>query len=185
MDAAVMGGSMTTLLRTIVNPAFILDGDGRLLDVNQAARPLFEPGALFLVAEGQVEPVDRALGSLWQMLKWRASRGLDATASLKAGEAPIKVTLLSLSAQETLALLPPVESGQSDLTLLMHFSKRHRLTAAETDVMVRLAAGSSACDIARVRCTSEATVRSQIRSLLIKTQTRSIRLLIALALKLK
>lgn len=178
------GVSVGTLLKAIVNPAFVVDVDDRLIAANEAAQLLFGPNALFSVASGQVEPVDSTCRSLWRMLKWRSMHGFEASGSMRDGEERNRVTLLSLSAREVLALLPPAESQADGSSVFMQFGRRYGITAAESDVLVRLAAGDAAEDIARFRGRSVATVRTQIRALLMKTNTRSIRSLIALALKL-
>ena len=156
--------------------------DARLLHATRTARQvLARPGALAL-ADGRLLAADP-----------EQQKGL--VHALVRGAAGLR-SLLTLADREdrslTLAVVPlRSESGQParvalvlsrpsvcDALMLCFFARSHGLTGAEEQVLAILCQGYSAPQAAAQLKVAVSTVRSHVRSLCAKTQTRSVRALV-------
>lgn len=168
-------------------PLLLLGADGSLQLANLAARQLLRQGApLKLSTQGLLVPTDtkhrdafqRALqaavaGAGPQLLHWPAGKGrISASLSRLAGETPETpggpTLLLALGAR------PGSASAGASGSNLRAYAEQHRLSAAETRVLQRLALGESSTHAALALGVAAATVRSQTLSLRRKTGHASV-----------
>jgi DNA-binding CsgD family transcriptional regulator len=152
-------------------PLLVLAPDGTPVLANAAARrALQQPRGGLRVEGAQVVPVaDDAVP------RWR-----HALRAAAAGESVLVRPIASLSCA-------PAAHGEGRVVCVLEggdalvasraaaYARMHGLTASESQVLARLAAGESVKRIASSRGSSEATVRSQVKTILAKTGRHSIR----------
>lgn len=158
----------------------LLTAGGALIHANDAARALLARGDLFCLREGRPMPADAN-----QCRRWRAL--LDACAGNR------RALELFVTSRETLSVAV-VSVGQAHQSCgsptvlatfgrqrtcepisLNAFARASRLSATETKVLASLAASRSPSEIASEHSVSISTIRTQIKQVLAKTGSRSIR----------
>ncbi len=175
---SLLPASLTDRLRAEPQATVIVDGDGMVRGLNDAARQVFEleegghfadlpfdPDTMMVLRE-RVDGLSQDDAAVRQPLILRAWRGDARHASI------ISLTRwITGSAQRLLVIRTIDFAWPAHLTALVQGA--FGLTRAEATVMRLLAEGNSANDIARLRRASIATVRSQIRAIYAKTSTRN------------
>ncbi|MFM1989736.1 MAG: hypothetical protein RJA99_2693 [Pseudomonadota bacterium] len=161
----------------------LMTASGRLLQSNEIASSLLAAGrGLRLVGEHVVGVGDSAQ-SRWMAALRDAHRGIRRLVLVGEGEAALPIAvcpLVGASGGAGDAPPPPLlamsaRRGNCEELSIQAFGREHRLTPAEIEVLSRLMAGASPQSIAFALGRSESTVRTQVRAILGKTATRSIR----------
>lgn len=175
-------------LDQLAQGVLVLDQAGALLHANPMAEALARPGGclrLALSGVTAVHPMDRT--AFAAAIADAAHGGPGATLLLHpSGEAlpvaalvaPLPARPEAASARAVLILLRPLAPGRLPPEAM---ARLFGLTLAEADVAVRLAAGATAEEVAAARGVGVGTVRGQVRDILAKTGTETLRSLSALA----
>lgn len=175
---SLLPASLTDRLRAEPQATVIVDGDGTVRALNDAARQVldveegghcadlsFDPDTMTVLRE-RVEGLSQDDASVRQPLILRAWRGDARQSSI------ISLTCWTTGSAQRLLVVRTIDfAWPAHLTELVQSA--FALTRAEATVMRLLAEGNSANDIARLRRASIATVRSQIRAIYAKTSTRN------------
>lgn len=184
-------GLASPLLRRLVDAldfgVLLLEPCGRLLFANRPAREALAAGDLLRIDGGRL------------MLHGAAAQHalVTALANAAAGESRllcvgggVPTTKLALAPWDrgrdgTPVLLGTLQTGErSDWPALRAFARERHLTASEAVVLQMLVLGDQPHQIAARRGSSESTVRTQIKALLEKTGTHSMRELVVEVLHL-
>jgi DNA-binding CsgD family transcriptional regulator len=151
----------------------ILDEGGRLVHANAAGRALVASGDLLTVRDGMVRPWDRAGAAAFQALA--EGRGPDDVRLARRDGGHAILSGLPLGRGRR-----PGGAGRTALFIQGRAAapnaaeivgRTYRLTAAELRVLLGLAEGLTPQDIAGRWGIAPSTVRSQLRSLFVKTGT--------------
>lgn len=167
------------LVDAIENPALLVEDDGWVRAANRAAAMLLAPGGPLRMRSGRLEPANPGLVPGWTSLLSDVLRDGRADARLTDADGPLAVRVLHIGSGRLLVLLPTSGGGPRPAPdPVERIAREAGLSGSERAVLRKLLEGHSVRDIAAARATSESTVRSQIRSLLGKTGTTSIRRLL-------
>lgn len=163
----------------------LLDAKGCIWHVNHLARAEIGAGQVLHVEDGQL--CTRAPGKnadLQQAIR-RAGQGARSMIVLRSSTQPdqpaCELALVPMGHPlEALGSALPVLAITSRQTLcepisIQFFAQAHGLTTAEKNVLMALSQGLEVEEIAQKRGISEATVRTQVKQLRVKTQCGSIR----------
>jgi DNA-binding CsgD family transcriptional regulator len=180
---AVLPGA---LLDRVPIGMLLLVADGRLVWANVAARAAIAVESSELRVDGdRVLPRDPSYGAAWRTALAAAAEG--GTAMLRRhGSLPRPAIVLArwrgapVAARVVCTL--PAWDGHEQETLRV-YARTHGLSPSETDVLIGLARGASPKGLAQRRGSSEGTVRSQVKSILLKTGHHGIRALVVDALR--
>ena len=172
------------LVESMANPAFVTDPSGTILAGNSASRlAATRHDGVLLQVHGVLQPSNSLLAGRWaELLQTAATEGA-ARIELDAGEAHMQVTAVGLGDDRlVIAISPPlpVLIGEDPVDRCVRESA---LTHSEEQVLRLLLEGASVRTIAESRGTRLPTVRAQVRALLVKTNTHSIRELVARTLR--
>lgn len=167
--------AVTDLLAT---PMLLIGDAGRLCFANRAASDQLDSCVgLCLTDEGQVEAVDHSHREAWKSGLADARLGARVLLHWRLGAAPFSASLCALPPKpgdtpgtQVLVLMGAGSSAELDV---QGFALAHRLSAAETRVVARIARGESYRDVAAALGVTLATVRSQALSIRRKTGHRS------------
>jgi DNA-binding CsgD family transcriptional regulator len=185
--SALPGALLLRLLDALDFGVLLIEPDARLRYTNRPAREALgaddvlriDAGRLMLHGPQQQRALLRALGE--------AAQGASRMLCLGGGVPSTKLALTpwDASADGTPLMLGTLQTGERRHWPALHaFARERRLTEGETDVMHQLVLGDRPPQIAARRGSSEGTVRSQIKALLEKTGTHSMRELVVEALHL-
>ena len=185
--SALPGALLLRLLDALDFGVLLIEPDARLRYTNRPAREALgaddvlriDAGRLTLHGPQQQRALLRALGE--------AAQGAPRMLCLGGGVPSTKLALTpwDASADGTPLMLGTLQTGERRHWPALHaFARERRLTEGETDVMHQLVLGDRPPQIAARRGSSEGTVRSQIKALLEKTGTHSMRELVVEALHL-
>lgn len=153
----------------------LLDGDARAIYANAAARQSLECGDAGLSLQaGRVAPVAPRLAADWRDALSAARAGRPMTVRLDAPGGRVGVSIGPAPQGAGVVCIMPA-AGARHVRALRAYAWATRLTAAEAEVLEEIVSGGSPKAIARARGASESTVRAQVRSMLAKTGTRSLR----------
>ncbi|MEI7447747.1 MAG: LuxR C-terminal-related transcriptional regulator, partial [Burkholderiales bacterium] len=179
------------LLRQLVDAldfgAMLLEPCGRIRWANRPARQALSLGDVLGVTEGRLSmhgPQQQR--ALVRALAEAAGGGVRMLC-LGGGVPSTKLGLAPWGVDEdgTPLLLGTLQTGEREQwPALRAYARERRLTEGETDVLQQLVLGDRPPQIAARRGSSEGTVRSQIKTLLEKTGTHSMRELVVEALHL-
>ncbi|MEI7445702.1 MAG: LuxR C-terminal-related transcriptional regulator [Burkholderiales bacterium] len=180
-------GLTSTAQRALVdameNPALLIEEDGWVRAANPAAVALLAPGGRLVMRSGRLEPTEARLAGAWARLLATALQSSRAEATLNDSAGPLTVRAVHVGAGRLLVSLSAACLGQrSPADPVERLTRETGLSCSERAVLRHLLDGATVREVARARETSESTVRTQIRSLLFKTNTSSIRQLVLLAL---
>jgi len=171
------------MLDTSSTASILLDAGGRILHMNEAAQELALAGDGIRVHGGRILPEDPAKRMEFNAL-------IAAAASAKTGDPGGAIALSRASRKRPLQLLvgplPLADGDRSAVRVLVlatdpertvsfpdaMLRELHGLTGAETELANGLLRGRSLEEIAALRGVSVATVRSQMKPLFGKTDTR-------------
>jgi DNA-binding CsgD family transcriptional regulator len=179
-DAGALAGLFARMLDEIDYGMALISASGELRYANQLARRALS-GAVGLVLEaGVVHATDAAQQPLLRQAIVEAGRGLRRMLTLAGNDRRAAVALVPLAAGDgddgdALVMLVFGKQPASETLTLDFFARSHRLTAAESAVLHGLCAGERPKEIAQKVGVAISTVRTQIGSIRIKTQTGSIR----------
>jgi DNA-binding CsgD family transcriptional regulator len=167
------------LVDAIANPAVLIELDGWVRATNRAGASSFGAGGLLAMRSGRLEPACPARRDAWLRLLDEAQHSGRADGELGADDVPVPVRVVRLGPQRLLAILQtPAARRAPAADPVDAFAADAGLTHSETAVLRGLLAGHAVRAIASLRATTEATVRSQVRALLAKTGSTSIRNLV-------
>ena len=179
---------MRDLYDAIGAPCFLISFDGKVSHTNQAAGLLLE-SRLVSVEDGQLLVEDKAAqkridDAIANMIAEPFSRrfrgGVEILVRRPAASALVFVItamgadnpIAAVAAPARCAVFVLEEALRSSGALPARLSRLYGLTAAETKIAIDLASGRSLEEISWARGTVVATVRTQIKILLAKTNTR-------------
>lgn len=174
---------LAQLLDTLDHAVLLLSSDGRVEQMNKAARLALDAWHPLQLDDGHLLPRLIQDGKAWHdALQAAATRGLRRMLSLGSGRQRIDVAVvplapLGLDATHGVALLLGRHQVCEPLTLEF-FARCHGLTFAETGVIKGLCADFTPQQVATRQGVGLATVRTQIGSIRQKTGAGSIRALI-------
>lgn len=180
-----MAGVLVRMLDEIDYGLLLVTASGVLRFANQLAlRALGGDGALRL-AGGAVFAARDTDQTLLRTALCDAARGLRRLLTLNPAGTNTSVAVLPLPAQdsgfdadsaaEPLVMLVLGKQGANQTLTLDFFARTHKLTSAETAVLRALCAGQSPKQVAANLCVAISTIRTQIGSIRLKTQTASLR----------
>jgi len=161
----------------------LVNSAGQLRYANQLAWRAFASTLVLRVADGAVQAAEDAEQPLLRQALVEAGRGLRRLLTLGAPGRRSAVAVVPMNAgdgvgDDGLALLVFGKQPASETLTLDFFARTHRLTAAEISVLHGLCAGERPKQIAQKLGVAISTVRTQIGSIRVKTQTGSIRELV-------
>lgn len=175
---------LSMLVETMANPAFVTDPSGTILASNSASRiAATRHDSVLLQAHGVLQPANSLVAARWTAMLLAAATEGASRIELDAGNVPMQVTAVALGEDRlVIAVSPPlpVLIGEDPIARCVRESA---LTHSEEQVLRLLLEGASVRDIAESRGTRLPTVRAQVRALLVKTNTHSIRELVARTLR--
>lgn len=168
----------------------VVETDGTLVWSNQQGYQAIFERELITLRENRVVPAHESYIEPWQYQLLAAARGDEALLFVNDGR----------SGLQAISINPVFHAGQAQSSgraaqvdylviilgrsipckplALRQFSRRFRLTPAEQRVVAQLMAGLAPCKVAQANSVAEATIRTQIKSVLAKTGIASIRDLI-------
>jgi DNA-binding CsgD family transcriptional regulator len=161
-------------------PILVLDGQARLRARSAKAGALISTDGVLRLDGDRVRPRSEASVAQWAECLAAAGRGRYASIRLKGAVRGVAINVLPLGDEGWVAAveaLPPTRNVQ-----VMDAAHRFRLTPAEIEVLQSLVEGHDVAAIRRLRGTSEATLRTQTRSLLAKAGARNLRHLVCIVL---
>jgi DNA-binding CsgD family transcriptional regulator len=163
----------------------LMSGSGRLVQSNEIARTLLADRVALRLAGEHVVGVGEAAQSRWMTALRDAHRGIRRLVFLGAGEQAVPIALCPLAVGAgagegvpDLVLAMSGRCGSCEALSVSAFGRERRLTPAELDVLHGLVAGTPPQEVALSLGRSAATVRTQIRAILGKTESASIRALL-------
>ncbi|MEZ5741026.1 MAG: LuxR C-terminal-related transcriptional regulator [Burkholderiaceae bacterium] len=156
-------------------PGFVLDIHGRLRFANADGQRVLDAGSVLMPIEGRLMPRERTQWASW----------LSALLGVQATGLP-RFFFLGGDGRSVMAALKPDSAGPGirvslergklcDEATLRAYAQHLNLTRREARVLDLLSAGLTPRDIADSNGTAEATVRTQIKSLLNKTRCPGLR----------
>ena len=158
---------------------------GGLRFANQLALHALGAGGALRLADGAVFAYRDADQTLLRTALCDAARGLRRLLTLNPAGTNTSVAVLPLpapdsgfdadAAAEPLVMLVLGKQSMNQTLTLDFFARTHKLTSAETVVLRALCAGQSPKQAAASLCVAISTVRTQIGSIRLKTQTASLR----------
>lgn len=178
-----LGWALPLLIDGLAFGVVITEPDGAVSLLNQAAREAFARTRLARVQGGMLQAAQPQHARLLQAALSKASRGMRSVLTLQgAGTPALTLALLPLQQRQAsrsarVAVLMQRPSVCETL-MLCFFARRHGLTATEEQVLGVLCEGYSAPHIALQMNVAVSTVRSHVRSLCAKTESRGGRELI-------
>jgi len=163
----------------------VLEGDGRLLFSNQAARSAFAERAHWSLQDGELGCRDPEVRERWlRALRTARDKGVRSMIELPSRDSSVHAVLAPVSGAPGRVLLILGRSEVCGALELQLFAARHGLTGAETQVLQRLSKGLTPAQIAQAHRVAPSTVSSQILAIRGKTGAASIRALIEAVAKL-
>jgi DNA-binding CsgD family transcriptional regulator len=187
LDAGIPPALLHQLVDALDFGVMLLETDGRVRYANRPARVALGAGDVLGLAEDRLT----LHGPQQQRALLRAlaevAEGAPRMLCLGGGVPGTKLALAcwTREADGRAVLLATLQTGErQQWPALRAYARERRLTEGETDVMQQIVLGDRPPQIAARRGTSEGTVRSQIKSLLEKTGTHSMRELVVEALHL-
>jgi DNA-binding CsgD family transcriptional regulator len=185
LTAGPMAGVLVRMLDEIDYGLLLVTASGALRFANQLALRALGGGGALRLAGGAVFAARDADQTLLRIALCDAGRGLRRLLTLNPAGANTSVAVLPLPAQDSgfdpeaaaepmVMLVLGKQSANQTLTLDF-FARTHKLTSAETAVLHALCAGQSPKQAAVSLCVAISTVRTQIGSIRLKTQTASLR----------
>ncbi len=185
-----MEARLQAMLDLVPSPALVFDRDERIVRANAAAAPLARG------RDGRLSAIfaaDTALGDIRRAVTAISEQDpvttlpIDRDAARDTGNCAIvrRITVpKQAGTPEPLFMLSMADCTFDD-SVRAQFKSAYRLTDAETEVAILLAAGARADEVAGLRDVSPSTVRAQIRAIKAKTRVRHlpdlVRLLCGLA----
>ncbi len=160
----------------------LVDAAGHLHYANQLARRAFANTLALRLVDGVVHAAIESEQALLRQALVEAARGLRRMLTLGSAGRRAAIAVVPMGAgdvgDDALAMLVFGKQPAGETLTLDFFARTHRLTAAEAAVLHGLCAGERPKEIAKKVGVAISTVRTQIGSIRIKTQTSSIRELV-------
>ena len=171
----------STLLRNVLDALnlglLLVDADAQVLHANQAAHLTCKPGALVELAGPRLHLLPSHRQQLAAALRL-ASRHQWSMLLLRQGAACLSVGVVPMSGDDSspdlTALLVIDAPGQPSGLALQFFCQAHRLTTAESAVLLALCQGMKPGQVAAAGGVAISTVRSQIATVREKAHAASI-----------
>lgn len=178
--ASTMARWLTMMLDEMDHGLLLVDAACGLRHANQLGQQALQAGDCLRVVQGQVLPRhgDELSSFLGALLGACSGRRRMVNLSGDGGVMPVAFVPMSTqivsSDDEGLAMLVLGKRHRCESLTLDFFARTHALTTAETKVLRALCDGQRPKEVARSFSVAVSTVRSQISSIRIKTQTASI-----------
>lgn len=183
--AGPMAGVLVRMLDEIDYGLLLVTASGALRFANQLALRALGGGGALRLAGGAVFAARDTDQTLLRTALCDAARGLRRLLMLNPAGMTTSVAVLPLPAQdsgfdaeaaaEPLVMLVLGKQGANQTLTLDFFARTHKLTSAETAVLRALCAGQSPKQVAASLGVAISTIRTQIGSIRLKTQTASLR----------
>jgi DNA-binding CsgD family transcriptional regulator len=191
LDASLsdeLPAGMKDLFEAIGTPCLLIGADGKVSRTNPAAEALLASG-LVSVQDGQFtvtdkaaqKRIDAAIAAMIENPFSRTFRGGSEILVRRPAASALVVTITAIGADNPIAsVAAPArcaifvleEALRTNRALPSRLARLYGLTAAETEIAIDLACGRSLEEISWARGTAVTTVRTQIKILLAKTNTR-------------
>jgi DNA-binding CsgD family transcriptional regulator len=165
----------------------LLTASGRLVQSNEIARTLLEDGVALRLAGEHVVGVSEADQSRWMSAMRDAHRGMRRLVFVGPGDRAVPLALCPLvtgaglgdgGPAPALVMAMSGRCGNCETLSVSAYGRARQLTPAELDVLSGLVKGLPPQEVAVLLQRSAATVRCQIRAILAKTESASIRTLL-------
>ena len=161
--------AVTDTLDALGDGLFTLDPRGRLLSCNTAGEAILRVGDGLRLDRGFLSSTVPEVNKNLTTAIFKAALASCAEASTLrvpriCGEDYILGVVGTGSGGRRSVTVCVSDPKRGDRTLASHLRSLHGLTQAEAEISVRLAAGASISDLADERCTSVATVRTQVKA---------------------
>lgn len=184
LPAGDLGWALPLLIESLAYGVVIAQPDGAVALLNQAAREAFARTRLAGVHHGVLRAGQQQHMRLLQAALAKAARGMRSVLTLQGpDQGALTLALLPLQrrhasggARVAVLLQRPHVCEQ---LMLCFFARRHGLTSTEEQVLGVLCQGHSAPRIASQMNVAVSTIRSHVRSLCAKTESRGVRELIS------
>lgn len=183
--AGPMAGVLVRMLDEIDYGMLLVTASGALRFANQLALRALGGGGALRLAGGAVFATRDTDQTLLRTALCDAARGLRRLLTLNPAGTTTSVAVLPLPARdsgfdsdaeaEPLVMLVLGKQGTNQTLTLDFFARSHKLTSAETAVLRALCAGQSPKQVATSLCVAISTIRTQIGSIRLKTQSASLR----------
>lgn len=171
--ADIPGGSLSAVDDYPSHPTFLIDCNAAVLSLNAAALRLVSAGSCVVISGGLLSAADPALTQGWRSRLQSVIRsGKPCTVRVPEG---VKSRTVAFLPSNNGVLIRFEREQACDAAAIESFAFGCGLTASETGVLIDLAIGMGAKEIALKSNRSELTVRSHFKKILKKTQTESAR----------
>ncbi|MEZ5726878.1 MAG: helix-turn-helix transcriptional regulator [Burkholderiaceae bacterium] len=167
------------LLDEIDYGLIVMSRDAQLTLANAAGQQFLTTGACLRLIDGHIAPAKSASLGKWRRALELAARGGRRMVVFDTDAAIPAIALCGVAlddrgnVERVLAITGRASSCEA--LSLHNFGREHELTPTEQRVLAALTAEHSPAEIARIHGVSESTVRTQIKSVLAKTQAPTIR----------
>lgn len=160
----------------IDEPVLGLSADGALVAANRAAWVLIDRGDTLVLHEGRPVPADGVLHARWRASLDEVVRG---RRRLLRGEGSARAIVLQPGAGTAPIVARVCGDPMRRLRMVAAYAHSIGLTAQETRVLEAIVDGLAPAAIAARRRVSIATVRTQLRGVIVKAGVRGMRELLA------
>lgn len=173
---SAMARWLTMMLDEMDHGLLLVDANCNLRHANQLGWQSLQAGDGLRLIKDQVLPRhgDELSGFLGALLSACGGRRRMVNLSRDDGTMPVAFVPMSSPEDGGLAMLVLGKRHRCESLTLDFFARTHGLTAAETKVLRALCDGQRPKEVARTFSVAVSTVRSQISSIRVKTQTASI-----------
>jgi DNA-binding CsgD family transcriptional regulator len=191
LDAALcdqLPAGMKDLYEAIGTPCLLIGSDGKVSHTNAAADALLvsrlvsiQEGRFAVSDKAAQKRIDAAIATMVENPFSRTFRGGSEILVRRPAASALVVTIIAIGADNPIAsvgaparcaIFVLEEALRTNRALPSRLSRLYGLTAAETEIAIDLACGRSLEEISWARGTAVTTVRTQIKILLAKTNTR-------------
>jgi DNA-binding CsgD family transcriptional regulator len=184
VSSALLGRLMMLALDEIDHGMLIVDQEQRVLHCNHAARLELEAGHPLMIEGGSLLARDPAHhDALQDALQSAHRRSLRRMLTLNGGAVRARLSIVPLpawagEASPSATLLVLAKHQVCGALAVQGYSRAHKLSPGEEQVLAGLCDGLSPAELAEVHGVAISTVRSQIANIRAKTRTGNIRDLI-------
>jgi DNA-binding CsgD family transcriptional regulator len=177
------GHGLSQVMDELAHGVMVASFKGQLLHANQAARHELARRRVLAVHEGHLHTTDAAQARILTQALAKAASGLRSLMALRApGRLRVNIAVVPLRPdrpqQTTSVALVFSRTTVCDAVMLCFFARTHGLTPCEEQVLGILCQGFSAPQIAVQLNVAVSTIRSHVRSMCAKTQSRGVRALV-------
>jgi DNA-binding CsgD family transcriptional regulator len=176
-------GMIVQSIAAVGNMVIALNAERKILSISDKARNLIDQGNHFFIRGGRIHAVDRDSDTrLLSMLARIHAREVNRSAfgvrpRDRSGAPPLIATVSHVAVQDRDAInrefaLLSIALGEPQAERIDALAEAFMLTQAEASIAFAVADGMSIDAMAEARKVSRETIRSQLKSLMMKTGTR-------------